>query len=228
MITKFKKGIIVSIQGYSEIATKELALHAINGGAVAIKTDKNIHIDKVPIIGLKRVKVQSLADEVFMTPTIKDIDEIKIWSEFIALDFRMLNPDLAELIEYCRHNQLNVIANIGSIDDYLNIVENNWKVAYISTALSVFYLTKQYFPDKILLKELVQNGCKNIIAEGNYQAVNDVREAYTIGSNNVCMGGYISDIYKLTKKYTRISEGWKPTESVNTAYTVKDELHYNR
>jgi putative N-acetylmannosamine-6-phosphate epimerase len=227
MITKLKKGIIVSIQGYSESTTKEMAKDAISAGAVAIRTDKNIYIHDVPIIGLKKIKVKSFIEQPYITPTIKEIEDVKVWADFIAIDFRILNKNLSEIVEYCRHNQLNIIADISSMADYKNIIDNNYNISYITTALSVLYLTKPYFPDKLLIKRLSDVGCTNLIAEGNYQYVDDVREAYQVGSHNVCIGSAISNIYKLTKKYTRISAGWKPNDNENTCKTIINEIQYN-
>jgi len=184
-MNRITKGLIVSIQGYSEGTTKELSREAMNGGAVAIRTDKNINTHDVPIIGLKKIKVQDMLLQPYITPSLNEIEEVKKWADYIAIDFRCFNKNLPEIVEYCSHNRIPIIADISSMEDYNNIINNNYKVAYITTALSVLYLTKRYYPDKIFLKELIDAGCKNVIAEGNYKYVNDVREAYQIGSHNV-------------------------------------------
>jgi len=55
-----------------------------------------------------------------------------------------------------------------------------------------------------LIKELLKLGEKNIIAEGNFSARSDVAEIAASGVHNICVGGAISNVYKLTKKYTSV------------------------
>jgi putative N-acetylmannosamine-6-phosphate epimerase len=46
---------------------------------------------------------------------------------------------------------------------------------------------------------------KHLIAEGNYSSREDVHIALESGAHAVCIGGAISNVYKLTKKYTSIA-----------------------
>lgn len=206
---EFENGIIVSIQGYSLNTTQELANNAINAGAVGIRTDKLLNID-IPYIVLKKTKVEK-EERIkipFITPTIEDIQfyENKIDKDkvYIAVDYRVINKNLKSVSDYCRQKKIKIVADIANIGDYKNILSNNYYHDYIATTLSVLYYDNKYFPDIWLAQELYNSGCKNIIAEGNFSKREDVRKVFYYGINNICIGSAISDIYKLTQKYTSI------------------------
>ncbi len=199
-------GIIVSIQKYSLETTKEMANEAVNAGAIALRTDKDIGIDSIPIIGLKKIDVINHQDEAYITPDIKSIESVAEWTNNIAIDFRRLNKNLDEINEYCEDNNINIIADIANIADYYNILEKGYNVKYITTALSVLYRlgTAFYFPDKEFIKTLLKEGCHNLIAEGKYQTRRDVQWAYEQGCKAVCIGDAISNIYKRTLFFSSV------------------------
>ena len=196
------KGIIISIQGWSVSTTEEITIEVANAGAVAIRTDKKIN-SRIPIIGLKKEKVIERKDYPYITPSIEDVKDIEKWTKLIAVDYRKINKNIAVISEYAKHKGLIIIADIGSIDDYENIIENEYYHSYIATTLSVLYKI-DYKPDFVLIEELQQLECKNIIAEGNFSNRHDVEKVLNSGVNNVCIGSAITDIYKNTKKYTSI------------------------
>lgn len=198
------KGIIVSIQGYNTIATETLAREAVNACAVAIRTDKPIEVD-VPIIGLQKVKVGNTGKEAYITPTIEDVEKVGHWADFVAIDYRMCNKNLNDISDYCKKNKIKVIADIMCFADYENIKENGYQFDYIATTLSVLNPgNKRYYPDIRLVKSLIAAGCRNLIAEGNYNYRKDVKEVLDSGVHAVCIGTAISDVYKLTRRYTSI------------------------
>jgi len=201
-----ERGIIVSIQGYHQKTIEELAKNAINAGAVAIRTDKPIHFSpyekKVPLIGLNKSKVVNPEITPYITPDLESIISVSKWAEYIAIDYRQLNPNLKKISDYCKEQKLNIVADIGSWKDFNNIKENDYYYTYIATSFSVFDI--MFFPDKELLSKVCKIE-KNVIAEGNYKTRKDVKEALEIGACNVCIGGAISDVYKLTRKFTTVS-----------------------
>lgn len=199
------KGIIVSIQMYSRETIEEMAIEAINAGAVALRTDKKIRIPldkKIPIIGLWKTKVNDPVKEAYITPTVNEVEKVASWSDYVAIDYRELNPALLKVSNYCREKKIKVVADIATTQDYQNIKENDYYYTYIATTLSVF--SSIYDPDFRILYELIAAGEKNIIAEGNFKIRQDVAKAYKIGIRNICIGGAISNIYKLTQKFTSI------------------------
>ena len=196
------KGIIISIQGYSKHTTEELAMEAISGGAIAIRCDKEISCN-IPIIGLHKIKVDKLIENAYITPDIENIEKVKDWSDYIAIDYRRLNKNLDNINEYIIENKLKVIADISSIKDYRNILEKKYQYSYIATSLSVF--KNGFFPDIQILAQILKiNNEENIIAEGNFNERNEIRIVFNMGINNVCIGSAVSNIYKLTKKYVSI------------------------
>jgi putative N-acetylmannosamine-6-phosphate epimerase len=202
------RGIIVSIQGYSQDTIKELALDAINAGSVAIRTDKPVRIamdKKVPIIGLHKIKVNNQVMESYITPTIQDIEIVARWADYIAIDYRKLNSSLQDLSDYCHANNLKVVADISDWEDYENIIAKKLYFHFITTALTVF--RKQYWPDIKLAIKLAKAEPKRIIAEGNYRNRDDVQKVLNAGVYAVCIGAAISNVYKLTRRYTTIEIG---------------------
>jgi len=207
---KIEKGIIVSIQGYSKTTIEELAREAQNAGAIAIRTDKKIDTS-LPVIGLKKEKGLTPSRQAYITSNVDDIEEVKQWANYVAIDYRRLNPNLKDINSYCMDNKIKVIADIASIEDYENILKNNYSYEYMATTLSVLYLSskQRYFPDMELIRKLVKAGETKIIAEGNFNTMSQVREVYALGCNNVCIGTAISNVYKLTKKFTIIDKHYK-------------------
>jgi putative N-acetylmannosamine-6-phosphate epimerase len=200
-----KKGLIVSVQCYSAATNQELAIQAVKAGAVAIRTDKSIVVT-TPVIGLHKISVENPIKQAYITPTVEDIKKVQAWADYIAIDYRRLNPNLEEISEYAYENKLQVVADITNYDDYVNIRDKKLYYTYIATTFSAFEKNKivsryQFTPDIDLIKKLTFSGCRSIIGEGGFQKRHQVREAYAAGASNVCIGGAISDIYKLTKKF---------------------------
>lgn len=196
-----KSGIIVSIQQLSRLTTQELSKEAISAGAVAIRCDKSIDC-RAPLIGLQKIKVNNRSEEVYITPDLKNIKNVKRWAYIISIDYRRINNNLSEISKYCKENDIKVIADIENIEDYENIIENDYYHNFIATTFSVFHMKGK--PDIQLVNDLSGLDCKNIIAEGNYVSPWQVIEAYKAGAKWVCIGAAITNIYKLTKRYTNI------------------------
>lgn len=196
------KGIIVSIQGWSQDTTAEMIIEAANAGAVAIRTDKKVQ-SRLPLIGLVKKKVEERISEPYITSTLEDIKDIERWTKYIAVDCRKLNENLEEISEYARAKGLIIIADIATVEDFQNICERDYYYSYIATTLSVLH-SKDYSPDFKLIEQLVELECENIIAEGNFTTRGQVKRAYSCGVNNICIGDAISNVFRLTKKFTSV------------------------
>jgi len=199
-----KRGIIVSIQGYHYKTITELAVEAINGECVGLRIDKKIDLPldkKVPIIGLKKVHVNDVKIEAYITPTADDVALIESWCDYVAIDYRRCNMHLNKVSKYCRDKHLNVIADIETFEDFENIKECGYYYTYIATTLTVFGIL---FKPNLQLVEKVAKEERNLIAEGNFTARKDVQTAFELGAHCVCIGGALSNVYKLTKKYTSV------------------------
>ena len=198
-----KNGIIVSLQGYHYKTITELAQDAIRGGAVGIRTDKKpFSRFNSAVIGLNKKTVINPEKEAYITPTIEEIKKVSEWSAFVAIDCRQINERISENLLYCKMHDIRVVADIGCIADYENLLKIGLPFAFVASTFSVF--RSRLTPDIQLIKDLYTEGERNIIAEGNYQTREQVREALSAGAANVCIGGAISDVYKLTRKYTTV------------------------
>jgi len=196
------KGIIISVQGWSVDTTEEMIIEIANAGAVAIRTDKKVN-SRLPLIGLKKYKVKERKDFAYITPCLEDVKDVERWTKNIAVDYRRLNEGIKEISKYAQKKQLTIIADIGTIEDYENIIENDYYYSYIATTLSVLY-KDDYKPDFKLIEDLRKFECRNIIAEGNFSTRFNTERAFHLGVNNVCIGSAIIDIFKQTKKFTSI------------------------
>jgi len=196
------KGIIISIQKYSTETIEELAANAANGGAVAIRTDKQI-LSRLPLIGLKKIKVAEPEKTPYITPTLEAVRLVENWTKIIAVDFRRINPNLKEISDYAREKQLTIVADIGEIEDYRNINENDYYHSFVASTFRVFH--KAHYPDMEFLRQLVEDEeCDNLIAEGNIQTRKQILDCYKMGIRRICIGSAVSCVYKLTKKYTSV------------------------
>lgn len=195
------RGIIVSIQGFGLSTTRELSKAVISAGASALRLDKPVKSD-VPIIGLNKIKVNNPYQEPYITPTCELISKVAQWAQYVAIDMRRINKHVKFLGDYCRREKIKIVADIGDMDDYDNLIKCGVEPAFITTCFSVF--RKKFKPDISFAKKLVDQGCKNIIAEGNYLKREDVRKVLEYGVHSVCMGGAISNVYKLARRYTTI------------------------
>ena len=146
-----QKGIIISVQGYRQGTTQEIVENVVNAGACAVRIDKPVKTD-VPIIGLNKSNVINKEKEAYITNTIEQIQHVSEWANYVAIDYRILNKNLKNINEYCRLHKIKVIADIGHINDFNNIVDNDYYFDFVTTALSIF--RRRHYPDlKLLTKK---------------------------------------------------------------------------
>lgn len=199
-----KRGIIVSIQGYETRTTGELASEAVRAGAIALRSDKPIRlqedVERVPVIGLHKMHVRAPSREPYITAELETVQEVAKWADYVAIDCRVCNTRRMELLDWCKANKIKVVADIASYDDWASLQGQRYD--YIATTLSVFH--KNHRPDTVLVEQLIKAGEKNVIAEGNYTTRKDVQAVLKRGAAAVCIGGAISNVYKLTRKFTTV------------------------
>lgn len=204
-----KRGIIVSIQGYTIGTTNELAREAVTAGAVALRTDKPIRFsgmqfedkdERPPIIGLHKTHVHAPSREPYITATLADAQGVAKWADYVAVDCRRCNPAAADILAWCKANGVRIIADIETMEDWQAIRDMHYN--FVATTFSVFH--KNHRPDVALIAALAVAGEKKIIAEGNYTTRLDVQTALKSGAHAVCIGAAISNVYKLTRKFTTI------------------------
>jgi putative N-acetylmannosamine-6-phosphate epimerase len=195
----FKKGLIVSIQGFSQKTTQELANIAKDNGAVGIRTDQPINTDLF-VIGLKKLP----GKDYYITTSKDAIIDVSKWTSNIAIDSRKGNQEIEFLYAVCHMMNINIIADIKDIADVRNIIEmcENKKIAlprYFATTFNFDSLQKWKIIDEI--KKIISIP---IIAEGGYSEFHEIEFAYYLGANNVCIGNSIMGIDKKIKQYAGI------------------------
>jgi N-acylglucosamine-6-phosphate 2-epimerase len=191
-----KKGLIVSIQKYSQSTTQELAEKAIEGGAIAIRTDQHIMVD-VPVIALEKLENKKF----YITTTRKAIKNC-IWGQYVAIDSRKGNIDIDLLYSYCHINEINIVADIANIEDVYNLLAICAKLKlktpkFIATTFSM----REGYPNLLLIQQIKKCTRIPIIAEGGYSNTAYITAAMQNGANLICIGTAISDIKLITKEY---------------------------
>lgn len=207
MIEGLPGGIIVSIQGYQRRTIEELALEAVSAGCAALRVDKRIDLPdakRVPLIGLHKTAVQDVKTQAYITATVEEVEAVAAWADLVAVDYRVCNANLREISRYCREHKLRVVADVGCWEDWLNIRERGYYYTFVATTLAVFKLLHR--PNLRLVERLAAEE-RRLIAEGNFSARKEVQAAFECGAHAVCIGGAISNVYKLTRKYTEPWEG---------------------
>jgi N-acylglucosamine-6-phosphate 2-epimerase len=171
-------------------------------GAIGIRTDVDISWLKLhyecPIIGLRK-----LPDKKYYITTSKEAIQFCAWSDYVAIDSRKGNSDLAFLYCYANSKKKMVIADVQKIEDVINILNYYEKKlinlpAYFATTFSFLQTGK---PDLQLIADIRQLCQVPVIAEGKFKTKEQVKKAYDYGASNVCIGSEISDIKYLINKY---------------------------
>jgi putative N-acetylmannosamine-6-phosphate epimerase len=187
---ELKRGLIASIQKYSLQTTQELALKAIEGGAVGIRTDHPIKID-CPVIGLKKND-----QEYYITTKKEDLLEVSKWADFIAIDSRKGNKNLEYLLAVSHVADFKIVSDIQSPQDLENILNIclKSKIAMpkaIATTFSHFDM-KDDQPNIQIIFDIYQLCYENnlkLIAEGRYKTPLQIEHAIQNGADNICIGG---------------------------------------
>lgn len=211
-----KGGLVVSCQALSDeplhspIIMGRMALAAQMGGALGIRANgiedireirKNVDL---PIIGIiKRVYGDN---PVFITPTIKEFEELTLLGvDIIALDMTFRErPDkktLNQLMKEIKNRFPNqkIMADISNLEEAVEAEKLG--VDYVGTTL-VGYTS--YTKNLVPLEELkkILNVVKiPVIAEGNIDTPEKVKEALKMGAYSVVVGSMITRPQLITKRF---------------------------
>lgn len=199
------KGLIVSIQRYSRETTQELAERAIDGGAIAIRTDQRINV-KVPVIGLIKIPNKKY----YITTSRAAIKEC-MWSQYVAIDSRKGNIDIDLLYSYCHINEVDIIADIENIEDVYNLLAicSRLKLVKPKYIATTFSFMEEGIPDLKLLKKIKKATNISIIAEGGYGNTVFIGAAMQDKVERFCIGTAISDIELITNEYSNFINAFK-------------------
>lgn len=202
---------------HSSFIMGRMALAAKEGGAYGIRANTKEDIEEIqsktelPIIGI--VKRDYADSEVYITPTIKEVDELmEVRPEIIAVDATgALRPggvtldDFFQQIKEKYPNQL-WMADCSTIGEALHADELGFD--FIGTTMVGY--TPQSRTDKIeaddfrILKEILAGVKHKVIAEGNINTPEKVKRVIELGAFSVVVGSAITRPQLITKSFSEV------------------------
>ena len=208
------KKLIVSCQAlpaeplHSSFIMGRMALAAKEGGAAGIRANTKEDIAEIrknvdiPIIGI--VKRDYPDCKVYITPTMKEIDELmEVKPEIIAIDAtKNLRPNGVTLDEFYAQIQ-PLMADCSTYEEAIHADELGFD--FIGTTLVGY--TDQSKDMKIeqndfeLIKEIVKNVKHNVIAEGNINTPEKVKRVMQLGVFSIVVGSAITRPQLITKAF---------------------------
>lgn len=195
----------------SDIMAK-MAIAARSGGASGIRANSKediIAIKQVvnlPIIGL--VKRDYKDSDIYITPTIREIDElIEAEADIVAIDAtsrkRPCNESLSHLIDYLKNHGKLVMADISTFEEGIKAEEMG--VDCLSTTLSGYtpYSPSHSNPDFELVEKLVNYARIPVFAEGKITTPDQARHMIKLGAYAVVVGSAITRPQCITERFVQ-------------------------
>ena len=219
-INNLKGNLIVSCQAlpneplHSSFIMGRMALAAKEGGATGIRANTKEDIAEIksqvdlPIIGI--VKRDYDDSEVYITPTMKEIDELmEVKPDIIAIDATCaLRPEEKTLDEFFKEvrnkypNQL-FMADCSTVEEALHADELGFD--FIGTTMVGY--TKQSANLKIenndfeIIREILSKAKHPVIAEGNINTPKKAKRVIELGCYSVVVGSIITRPQLITKAF---------------------------
>ncbi len=219
-VESLKGKLIVSCQAlpheplHSSFIMGRMALAAEEGGAVGIRANTKEDIREIqsqvnlPIIGI--VKRDYEDSDVYITPTMKEIDELmEVKPEIIAVDATIAkhpgNLTLDEFFHQIKEkypNQL-LMADCSTVEEALHADELGFD--FIGTTLVGY--TPQSRSMKIeendfeIIREIIQKVKHKVIAEGNINTPEKAKRVIELGAFSVVVGSIITRPQLITKSF---------------------------
>ncbi|MBS4206683.1 N-acetylmannosamine-6-phosphate 2-epimerase [Bacillus sp. FJAT-50079] len=220
MLDKIKGGIVVSCQALEDEPLHgskimgRVALAAQLGGANGIRANSKEDIIEIrknvnlPIVGI--VKRDYPDSEIYITPTMKEIDELlSTGCEMIALDAtdrkRPNHESLKTFIENIKAKNSNVLlmADISTVSEAIEAEKLGFDC--VSTTLMGYTdASKEYnvsTNDFYYLTEILKNVNIPVIAEGHISTPNMAKKALEKGAYSVVVGSAITRPKLITETF---------------------------
>ena len=218
ILEQIKGGLIVSCQAleteplHSSYIMSRMAYAAMLGGAVGIRANTIVDITEIkknvslPIIGIIK---QNYGDcNVYITPTMKETDAlVECGVSIIATDAtHRPRPDGKSLDEFFGEvrtkypNQL-FMADCSSYEEGIHAAEIGFDL--VGTTMNGYteYTKGSSLPNIELMKRLVDNCKKPIIAEGGIWLPEQLKAALDAGVLAAVIGGAITRPLEITKRF---------------------------
>lgn len=221
MLEQIKGKLVVSCQAleneplHSPFIMAKMALAAAEGGAAGIRANSVVDIEAIrqqvalPVIGL--IKRDYPDSEVFITPTLREVEELVAAApEMIALDAtqrpRLGGETLAQLVAGIRARwpALLLMADIASVEEAV-IAE---QLGFDCVGTTLYGYTPQTkghtLPesDFALLKAVLAAVAIPVIAEGNVDTPERAARGLALGAHAVVVGGAITRPQQITRRFT--------------------------
>lgn len=200
---------------YSSFIMGRMALAAKEGGACGIRANTKEDIAEIqrqtglPVIGI--VKRDYEGSSVYITPTMKEIDELMaVRPEIIAMDATSsLRPDNKILEQFFRevkerYPEQLFMADCSTVEEA--VLADRLGFDFIGTTLVGY--TEQSKGNKIeaddfaILREILSKVKNSVIAEGNINTPQKARRVIELGAFSVVVGSAITRPQMITRTFT--------------------------
>ncbi|MCI9168660.1 MAG: N-acetylmannosamine-6-phosphate 2-epimerase [Dorea sp.] len=222
-VESLKGKLIVSCQAlpheplHSSFIMGRMALAAKEGGAYGIRANTKEDIQEIrhnvdlPVIGI--VKRDYADSEVYITPTMKEVDELmEVGPEIIALDATgRLRPEGVALKDFFRQVKEKYpdqlwMADCSTVEEALHADKLGFD--FIGTTMVGY--TRQSEGDRIeeddfrILREIIAKAKHKVIAEGNVNTPQKVKRVIELGAYSVVVGSAITRPQLITREFAEV------------------------
>ena len=219
VLRKIKGGLIVSCQAlpeeplHSSFIMGRMALAAYQAGAVGIRANSvedilEIHnVVNLPIIGIIK-KVYDDCPDVYITPTMAEVDAlVGCGVEVIAMDATdRLRPGGLTLPQFFQEvrerypNQL-FMADCSNVEEGMASAGMGFDLVGTTLAGYTPYTKGRPLPPYYMIKTLVHECGKPVVAEGNISTPEHLRHAMDMDVHTVVVGSAITRPLEIAKKF---------------------------
>jgi N-acylglucosamine-6-phosphate 2-epimerase len=219
-VSGMEKQLIVSCQAlpheplHSSFIMGRMAVAAKEGGACGIRANTKEDIAEIkknvdlPVIGI--VKRDYEDSEIYITPTMKEIDELmEVGVEIIAMDATTsLRPGGKSLDEFyqevrAKYPDQLLMADCSTMDEMLHADELGFD--FIGTTMVGYTKQSKHLrieeDDFAIIRELLTKAKHPVIAEGNINTPEKVRRVMDLGVYSIVVGSAITRPQLITKTF---------------------------
>lgn len=217
-IREIQGGLIVSCQAledeplHSSYIMSRMAYAAAQGGAVGIRANSVEDIREIrktvdlPMIGIIKKNYESC--DVYITPTMREVKELyDCGVEIIAIDATRRNrPDGRSMQDFFREVKENYptqlfMADCSCYEEGMAAAQAGFDL--IGTTMSGYtpYTKGTKLPNYDMMRRLVQDSGKLVIAEGGIWNPAQLKEALETGAHAAVVGSAITRPYEITRRF---------------------------
>ncbi|HHT64540.1 MAG TPA: N-acetylmannosamine-6-phosphate 2-epimerase [Clostridiales bacterium] len=222
IIDRIRGKLIVSCQAlpdeplHSSYIMSRMAYAAMLGGAGGIRANTVEDIMEIkktvdlPIIGIIKKVYPGLCENLYITPTVKEVDQlVECGVDIIALDATSRpRPDgktLDEMFSVIRRKYPDQLfmADCSNFEEGIHAEKLGFD--FVGTTLAGYtdYTAGTKLPDIPLMKKLVENLSTPVIAEGGIWSPEQLKAAMDVGVTAAVVGSAITRPMEITKYFIK-------------------------